>query len=134
MIRVELGDTVKTGYNPPGVTKAVYVSEKEKVTIIAAKTKYGKSVLVDILAVHIAKHRPIIIFDYRGEHENLKYPSFDFLHNAPSDSIAGLIIVPRPSFYISDLSRHDHWESLGFPELAAKTVAELARDVSEHAN
>jgi len=124
---IPMGKNIFTG-------KKVLFNERGSfgVNVIAAVTRYGKSSLVKLLYVMISKHRPVLVFDYRGEHIDSMYSNFK-----SRDYIAGvnnLTILEDFGFMISDFTSVSDWRSLGFASKGALMMSELSRRVDIHKN
>ncbi len=106
--------------------------ENETVNAIFAPTKYGKSVIMDSLIMGEAEHKPyIFIIDYRGEHENLKYPNCE----APRPNcLSNLKVIRNMGFLIEDFKKSTYWSSMGFAPAGSKALADMALKVDEHNN
>lgn len=96
------------------------------VHIISATTRYGKSVLVKIFETQLAQERPVIIFDFVGEHLLAKYPNF--LNTwGMSFGVPGLKTVSDICFKVSDFNNKEDWASMGFPPGASSELANLVK-------
>lgn len=102
------------------------------VTHVVAVTRYGKSALIKLLYTKLAQHRPVIIFDYRGEHTQSKYPNW----NSTDDimGIPNLNVIQDFKFVISDFANASDWLAMGFPESASREMSLLAGNVEAHHN
>jgi len=103
------------------------------ITVIAAQTRYGKSVLEKMLEVNIADVRRILIIDYYGEHKNIRYPNF-FSGDKYIRGVPDLFIVENLSYYIGDFNDEGDWMSLGFTEPSAGILAKIANNIESHGN
>jgi hypothetical protein len=109
-----------------------YFSEKAFGTnLFIAPPRYGKSALVKLLMVKIGNQarKPIIIFDYRSEHEETNYPDW-----TSPDSIGCLPLkkIENFGFLISDFTNPLDWQSLGFPSKTSIHLAKLASFRTSH--
>ena len=97
-----------------------------------SKAGNGKSCLVRLLYSKIARFRPVIIFDYRGEHKLSRYPNF----SSRSDIVGmpDMFSVKDFGFMISDFDKAGDWISMGFPDVASSELAVLATKVEVHNN
>ena len=96
-------------------------------------TSYGKSILVGNLAVQLAKHRYVIIFDYNGAYKNLKYVNYrntDYKFRAIND----LIYIHRFGFKLEDMKNKFDWEMMGFTSNAASLLASFSKQKLYHEN
>ena len=124
---------MKIGYNAYKDEPVYYNYTRENVVGVAAKTMYGKSVLLKILAIsarNFGKH--ILIIDYCGEHKSLIYPNFN-----SKDSIGcipDLKIIEDFGYKISDFDDRHLWAKMGFPQSASIRMAELCKRIDIHQN
>lgn len=104
----------------------------ESVNVIAGRTKSGKSVLLNHLAIAESKVKKfVLIFDYQGEHKGLNFPNFQA---EKPDCILNLKYIENFGFMISDFDRQFYWETLGFPQGASRILAKYAPMIEKHNN
>ena len=96
-------------------------------------TGYGKSRLFANILIALAKSRNIIIFDYNGEHKNLKYVNFGN-KDAMFGSIPDLVYIDNFGFKLSDFTNPFDWKMLGMGDNAAEICASKAKMIIYHKN
>ena len=111
----------------------VYYFENGKYGVVAivAKPRYGKSVLTKNWYVQIAQGRPMIVFDYQGEHTDVRWgnwlsPNVSFVPN--------MLVVENFAFYVMDFQNPNDWVSMGFTSPAANLIYSLLPLVNIHHN
>ena len=102
------------------------------VWIILARARYGKSVEVKNIIAQKADVRTVVIFDYQGEHGNIKYPNFrseDIVNCIPT-----LKTIDNFGFYLSDFVNVLQWVSMGFRDTQATLILQLLLYEKIHKN
>lgn len=114
------------------VNDKVFYSDKLDfgVITIAATTRYGKSCIAKNIYTHLSEFRPIVIFDYRGEHGDSRYPNF--LSNTNIKGIPDLYTIQDFAFKMSDFGSIYDWASFGFPDMASNLMSAMAKDLDAH--
>lgn len=111
---------------------------------ISAMTRWGKSALSKIIYTALAEENlkrkrdgkgittPLVIFDYRGEHGDSRYPYF--LSKNEVRGIIDLHTIEDFAFMISDYTHISDWVSFGFEQRGAELMSKIAADVESHNN
>jgi hypothetical protein len=100
------------------------------VHFLFAKSRTGKSALAKHMICQIAKHRPCLIFDYRGEYGGLKYRNALAEHQF---CIPDLVSISNFGFKLSDFEPQD-FLSLGFTEAALSPIYMITQELTAHNN
>jgi len=102
------------------------------VNLFFARSRQGKSSIAKNLLCQIARFRPILVIDYRGEYAGMELPNFK--SNDLMLSIPNLYTVEDFALLLTDLQTSD-WVSLGFSEYSCKLMAKLSHEyISVHNN
>lgn len=101
--------------------------------LITAMTGYGKTRLVENIAVQLSKERGLIVFDSRGEHRNLKYIN-SMNKDGKGGCIPDLLYIPYFGFKISDMTNIYDWLGLGLTHSGARICANNAKMIAYHNN
>lgn len=101
--------------------------------LVVGMTGYGKSILAGNLAVELAQHRPLIIFDYNGAYRNLRYVNLRNKHNR-FKAIPNLLYLHRFGFKLQDFTSPFDWLMLGMTQNGANICAAKASMVNYHQN
>ena len=107
--------------------KAVHFPESYSynVIVVIAKPRYGKTILVKNIYSQIARDRPVIIFDYQGEHSESKWGNW--LSKDKIAFIPDLHTISDFGFYLSDFDQMSDWMSMGFSAKNAPQVMKLLK-------
>lgn len=121
---------IRLGKNRWGEPVYMVETGSYNVIFIIAKARYGKSVLIKNLYTQIAQYRPIITFDYQGEHSQSKWGNWKSKHRTMS--IPDLYTVSNFGFYLSDFDEMQDWISMGFSSKGAPLLMELLQHYEIH--
>ena len=125
---------VELGYNPVTLQpKTIIDYHMGDAWAVFGITAYGKSILVGNLAVQLAKHRNLIIFDYNGAYRNLKYVNYRN-NDGKFKCISGLVYLHRFGFKLEDMKNAFDWEMMGMTSNASNLCASFAKQVMYHNN
>ena len=102
------------------------------VIVIVARPRYGKTILVKNIYSQIARDRPVIIFDYRGEHSESKWGNW--LSKDKISFIPSLRTISNFGFYLSDFDQMSDWMSMGFSAKNAPQIMKLLKFENIHHN
>jgi len=100
---------------------------------VGGMTSYGKTILAGNIAVELAKHRRLLIFDYNGSYKSLKYVNFSNKNNI-YEAIPDLVYIHKFGFKLQDFSNPFDWEMMGMTKNGANLCASRARQVLYHKN
>lgn len=127
----------KAQYIPIGreldTNKTVYFVEQYfGVSIVAGKTRYGKSSIVKQLYCLLSKRKKVVIIDYSGEHKKAIMPNFMSEHYIAG--VEDLVVVENFGFMLSDFDRPGDWVSLGMSSLGAELITKIVESTELHNN
>ncbi len=100
------------------------------VHVVAAVTRFGKSILVKNLYTNIGQYRKVIILDYLGEHSMSRYPNF--LSEDQTMCLPRLKEVKDFKFKISQFNNAGDWRSLGVPDKSSMVMEDLCKQKKAH--
>ena len=114
--------------------KPVYFPETHSynVIMVLARARYGKTILVKNLYTQISKHRPVVIFDYQGEHSESRYGNW--LSRDQIAFIPDLHTISNFGFYLSDFDQMQDWISMGFSAKNAPLIMTFLKFDNIHHN
>lgn len=97
-----------------------------------AKSRYGKTILVKNIITQIARFRPVIIFDYKGEHSDSKWGNW----KSEDDIcfIPDLFTVEGFAFYMTDFNEASDWTSMGISVNGVSLLMRLLDKENMHQN
>lgn len=101
------------------------------VVVIAAITRYGKSILVRNWYVAVGQTRSVIILDYLGEHSQSAFPNFLSQDNNVQ-CLPDMVEIKDFHFKISQFDKMGDWISLTFTDRGARLMTQLANKVEAH--
>ena len=123
-------DLIKLGVDRYGEGVFFPESYSYNVIVIVARPRYGKTILVKNIYSQIARKRPIIIFDYRGEHSESKWGNW--LSKDKISFIPDLHTITDFGFYLSDFDQMSDWMSMGFSAKTAPLIMKLLKFSNIH--
>lgn len=100
--------------------------------LMLAVTRFGKSVLGKIIYTQVQDYRPLLLFDYSGEHMKSMLPNFRSKNLIRS--IPDLEIVSHFGFHLTDFCHLEDFSCLGFPDYAAQKMSEFCSNFKIHHN
>ena len=125
-------DLIKLGVDRYGNDVFFPESYSYNVVIIVAKPRYGKTILVKNTYSQISRKRPLIIFDYQGEHSESKWGNW--LSKDKIAFIPDLYTISNFGFYLSDFDQMSDWMSMGFSVKNAPIIMRLLKYDNIHHN
>ena len=123
---------IEIGYDRWGHPITIYENYGYGVIIVIAKQRYGKSILVKNIYTQIAQLRPVIIFDYRGEHSDSRYGNFRSKDDVCF--IPDLFTVTDFAFYMNDFDQASDWASMGISPNGIALLMRLLDKEEMHQN
>ena len=102
------------------------------VIVIIAKPRYGKTILVKNVYSQIARDRPVIVFDYQGEHSESQWGNW--LSKDKVAFIPDFHTVSNFGFYLSDFDQMSDWMSMGFSAKNAPQIMKFLKYENIHHN
>ena len=129
-----LSRRIQLGYYPDSTAEfGFYDYYMGDAYFVGGMTAYGKTILAGNIAVELARHRRLLIFDYNGSYKNLKYVNFGNKDNIYR-AIPDLVYIHRFGFKLQDFTNPFDWEMMGMTKNGADLCASKARQVLYHKN
>lgn len=102
---------IAIGYDRWGEEVSIFENYGYGVTHCIAKSRYGKTILIKNIVAQIAKFRKVVIFDYKGEHSDMKWGNWKSKDDVCF--IPDLHTITNFAFYMSDFTQASDWSSMG---------------------
>lgn len=123
---------IEIGYDKWGNAVTIFENYGYGVMHCIAKSRYGKTILIKNMIVQIAKYRFIVVFDYKGEHSDMRWGNW----RSKDDIcfIPDLHTITGFAFYMNDFNQASDWSSMGISLNGVALLMRLLTEEDMHQN